>query len=247
MYDKMSAKQDLQKLFSNAVLTGNKEELAKLFEAEPTPDINADIVTAPAIFIAAQQQDWDLLDQLYQLGAQLNVKNAVHSWYLIHECIKHAPEYVVNALIADEEVNLNVRSRLGKTPTMVAIECKKFDIVDKLIESGKLEWSQRDNENKNLAHYAADLNDAELLIKLAKMGVPLGVKDKNGKTALDYIGDEIMKKEIIVQTNFVQEESENEVVLKSNLTLDIPAVTEKAEKVEEVVKKVSGLSSIKRK
>lgn len=233
MFQKTTQQLELNQKFEKAVIDGNVDEVNKLFEEEPTPYVDHEIITGPAILIAAQKKDWKMVETLYNLNADLDAKLVLTNWSLLHECVKAAPDNVTIAIT--DYCNVNAQTKKGQTALMVAIREEKWEIANYLIDTGRLDLTLCDEKGQNAAHYVASKGNEEVFLKLIKKGVPMLQKDAQGKTPIDLIEDESFK---MTLPQLVKEEK------------IINVVEEKQETVQAVVepeKKVSGLSTIKKK
>jgi hypothetical protein len=242
MFDQTKNKIELNRQFEEAVMKKDIEKIRSLFSEDKDevdkPYLNYEMLTAPGIMVAAQNGAWDIVEELYNLGADLDVKIMPYRWYLLHECIANAPDRVTKAII--QESNINTQTTKGETPLMIAISREKGIIAEYLVETGRVDMILTNNNNENVAHYAARAKNYDLFIKLVAKGVSLLKKNKEGKTPIDLIEDDTFR--LSLPTEF----EKMAIVEKTDVKQDIE------EKISELdtsipVKKVSGLSSIKRK
>jgi ankyrin repeat protein len=242
MFQQTQKKIQLNKAFEGAVAAGDTAAVNELFSedkvAEEQPFIDFIMVTTTAIMHAAQKQDWAMVEALYELGANLDVMVDPHKWYLINECIVNAPDNVSKAII--NYSNVNVQTRHGETPLMVAIKRHKGAMAEYLIETGRVDLNLTNNEGENAAHYAARENNQELFLILLAKGMPLLRKNKKGQTPVDLIEDDVFRLSLPVELEKIENDG-------GNLLINDKAVEDKQEAVEDKPKKVSGLSSIKKK
>lgn len=193
MYNGASKKMDLNRAFSDAVFAWNTEKIKEIFQEgnEMYPDINQDLVSGPAILIAAMKKKWDMFEVLYSLNANLDVKLINNDWHLIHECVKNAPLNIISSIM--DYCELDVQTQDGKTPLMIAIREKNTTVAKLLLDSNTVSLSLTDKNNENVAHYAAKYGMNEVFMYLIKEGVPLDIKNKDGNYPVDLIEDEIFK------------------------------------------------------
>lgn len=263
MYFQKTAQDFITEEFKQAVLNGKTAEVEAMFEKEIKPDIDVEIITAPGILIAAQQENWDMVSLLYSLNAKLDVQLNTSGWTLLDECIAFAPDYVTETLM--EYCNLNLQTDSGETPLMVAIRKGKFEMAQKLLDTEELDLSLIDENHENIGHYAIRAGLNTMFLKLIELGLPLLQKNIKGETSIDLITDmefrlalpeAIQKladsgKNIILQAKddenkpmLVSVNGEKEV--KAEVTSDV--VAEPVAQEQNAIKpKVSGLSAIKKK
>ena len=241
MFQKSFNKINVNNELNEAVLAGNCQRIKELFELEDKPYVDHEINGVAVILYAAQHKNWDIVEELYNQEANLDVKVPYLEWHLIHECVKNAPDRVTKAVI--EYCNINAKTKDGKTPLMVSISENKIDMANYLIDLGTSDLSLVDKNYENVAHYAAKTNNYDLLLKLIEKNAPLNQKNKENLTPVDLITDISLKEnlpKIIGQFNKIKEK-------ETVNTLEEKIDETKVEKVEEEKPKLKGLSSIKRK
>ncbi len=242
MFEKDYNKINLNNELVEAVLKSNLEKAKELFALESPPYVNVEINGVPLILHAAQKKDWAMVEELYNMEADLDAKVPYLQWHLIHECVKNAPERVAKAVI--DYCNINAQTKDGKTALMVAIKEEKQEMANHLVDLGRMDLSIVDKEHKNAAHYAAQFGQYELFIKLIQAGAPINKEDKEGKTPVDLITDPTFKENL---PKVLGELAKIEKIKKKDLEEDSTVIVQVEEiKKEEVKPKVSGLSSIKR-
>ncbi len=241
MFEKSFNKINVNNELNEAVIAGNCQRIKELFDLEDAPYIDHEINGVAIILYAAQHKNWYIVEELYNREANLDVKVPYLDWHLIHECIKNAPERVTKAVI--EYCNINVKTKDGKTPLMVAISENKIDMANYLVDLGTSDLSLVDKNYENVVHYAAKTNNYDLLLKLIEKNAPLNQKNKENLTPIDLITDVSLKEnlpKIIGQFNKIKEKEATNIVEEK-------ADDKKIQKIEEEKPKLKGLSSIKRK
>lgn len=240
MFEGTVKKIELNKKFELAVMSNDIESLREMFSADKSVDempyIDVELYNCPAIMVAAQNKNWELLEELYVLGADLDVRIMPSKWYLINECITNAPDKVTKAII--DNSNINVQTVKGETPLMVAIKREKGIMAEYMVESGRADLSLVNSNLENAAHYAAREGNYKLFLNLVSKGIPLLRKNKEGKTPIDLIED------ISFKTSLPQELDK---IVDNGGVVILEDTDKKEVKQTEVVKKVTGLSSIKKK
>ena len=235
MFEKMSKRNDLNREFSDAMAQWDIDKIKNLFKDgnEDYPDINQELVSAPAILLAAIKGNWDMFEKLYELNADLDVKTINNGWHVIHECVKNAPSNILSGII--EYCDLDVQTDDGKTALMVAIKDKNQTNALALLDNKNITISLCDKNGDNAAHYAARSGMNELFLRLIKEGVPLNQKNKKGKVPADLIEDEFFKSSIPSGKEEEREFQEKSVY---------KAYTK--DKTKDKPKEVTGLSKIKK-
>jgi hypothetical protein len=243
MFQQENNHNDINNEFIDAIMKSDLEKVKELFAAENQPYINIEINGVPVIVYAAQKQDWAIVEELYNMEADLDAKIPYLQWHLVHECVKNAPDRVTKAVL--EYCNINAQTKSGKTPLMVAITENKIAMAEYLIDVGRMDLSIVDVDHNNAAHYAAKSGLYDLFIKLCQAGTPINKTNKNDETPIDLITDVTFKENLPkVLGELARIEKQ-----KQNVENEAPTTEAKVEDVKEepAKPKVSGLSSIKRK
>lgn len=227
-YNQVNINNDL----NEAVIAQDLPKIKALFSSENQPYVDHEINGVALILYAAQKGNWDIVEEFYNMEANLDVCVPYLDWYLVHECIKNAPERVTNAII--EYSNINVQTKQGLTPLMVSLKENKLDTANYILEQGLSDLSIVDKNLENAAHYAAKFNQYELFLKLSELGCPLNKENSEGLTPVDLIED------ITFKENFSKILSSR--VSKSKEVENVETI----ESPEETTPKVTGLSKIKR-
>lgn len=238
MYEKISKAMDLDRSFSDAFFEWDVKKIKEIFApGNPTyPDINRELITAPAILIAALKQKWEMFELLYDLNADLDVKSISNGWHLIHECVKNAPLEITKGIL--EYCNLNVQTEDGRTPLMVAIASKNETLANMILDQQGLKLSLVDNKKNNAAHYAAQHGLNDIFLRLVKENIPLHKPNKDGKMPGDLLDD--FFKESNPNFNLKTPVVEKEVLINENIPTPI-------ENKPEIKPSLTGLSKIKKK
>lgn len=246
MFEKNFNQINLNNELNTAVINSDLSKVKYLLSQEDIPFVDHEINGVALILYAAQHKDWEILEELYNQGAELNVKIPYMDWYLIHECIKSAPDRVTKAII--EYCDMNAKTKDGKTPLMVAIKENKIDMANYIVDLKLLDFSMSDKNGNNAAHIAAENGYYDLFLKLIENNTPINKENKDGKTPIDLISDVSFKENL---PKIIGELSKQKIKNKIKPTIDESSSNTSSnskEATEEVVKpKVSGLSSIKRK
>jgi len=236
MFEKSYDNVNLNVELSNAVLDLNIDKVKELLSLDNPPYVNFEVSGVPLIMYAAQQKNWELVETLYNFDANLDCKIEYLSWYLIHECVKSAPAKVTKAIF--EYCNINSQTKNGKTALMIAVEEKKYEIANFFVDSKRMDLSLLDKKANNVAHYAAINGDYDLFIKLIQNGAPINQENDQFETPIDLIRDISFKENLPKILGELSKIEKIKLVVEDK-GLDVKNV--------EPIKKVSGLSSIKRK
>lgn len=245
MFEKDYNQVNINNELIEAVTKNDVQKVKELFALEHPPFVDMEINGVPVIMYAAQHKDWAMVEELYNLEADLDAKVPYMEWHLIHECVKTAPDRVTKAVL--EYCNINAQTKTGKTALMVAIEEGKIGMADYLVDLGRMDLSLVDKEHNNAGHYAAKNSQYDLFIKLVQAGAPINKENKENQTSIDLISDVAFKENL---PKVLGELAKIEKMKKSGEVAEAVSETNeevKAEPTEPAKPKVSGLSSIKRK
>lgn len=247
----------LQEKLIHAIIKGDTEQVYNLVEVEPTPenpeplvpDINAEIQDTPLILFAAKRKDWEILKALYNLGANIDVCDATHGWYLINEATVNAPDKIFETLV--KECDLDVATRDGNSPLMMAIKNDKIERAKYILENSNVQISAINNKRENAGHFAIRKEQYDLFLELVKMGMPYDLKSKEGLTPLDLVQDVIVRDNLKDQIEKIKTEkgvrhAAGNGVKKTVVDNVEPVMNFNKKKEEEKPKALSGLSKIKR-
>ncbi len=242
MFEKDFEKINLNNKLNDAVINQNCEEVKKLLSLDEPPLVDHEINGVSLILYAAQHKNWDIVEELYNAEANLDVKIDYFDWYLLHECVKYAPDRVTKAVI--EYSNINAQTKDGRTALMVALQEGKDGMADYLLDLKLTDLSLADKNHENAAHYAAKNKKYDLLIKLIEYGCPINKLNKEGKSPIDLIEDVAFRENLPkVLSSLKKMPFKNDTV---KVEAEVVAEVEQ-ESVKEEKPKLSGLSKIKRK
>lgn len=226
----------------------NEDELNKLFKDvnKNIPFINYEILTTSGIMFAAQMGKWDIVIELFNLNADIDVRIEPLNWYFVQECIAKAPDNILYPVL--DCANLNVKTKNGETPLMTAIKKNKDDVSNYLLNHQNIiiDYSICDNDLNNYAHYAAKHEKYDLLLKLVEKGVPILSKNKNGETPIDLIQDDIFRMTLPEKLEKISASGKN-VVFNIDGSKKVAKFSKKEDKSTEKEKpRLKGLSVINR-
>jgi ankyrin repeat protein len=132
--------------------------------------------------LAIVYDDPELIAQLIQKGANVNLKNA--DMTPLHYAIGGGKFKAIATLIK-HEANVEATNDERMTPLHLAIGAKNAgQVVPMLLKAGA-DPSAKDKEGFTPLHYAVLVNDTDILTALLKAGANINVKTKEGKTPLD--------------------------------------------------------------
>ena len=92
--------------------------------------------------------------------------------------------------------DINATDNNGMTACMFAAMEGCTNAVKVLVEELKADINAQDNKGRTACMWAAHWGNTETLLALVKLGADLTIKDKEGKTAFDYMDQETKKKVI---------------------------------------------------
>lgn len=248
-FEKTSKMIALQDKLIHAVIKGEIETVRELLEPENKtedtliPDVNGDVQDVPLILFAATRGDWKMVSEFYFYGANIDVCSVSRGWHLVNEVTVNASDKTFEALVP--EFDMDVVTRDGNSPLMVALMKEKYDRARYLLENSVIQVSVVNLNKENAGHLAIKKGQNDLFLKLVEHGMPYDVKNKEGKTALDLIEDPLVKEDLKIATKKLEEKGK---VRYSAGSESVYVPEEQKEEVKEVkeVKKLGGLSSIKR-
>lgn len=240
MYSDIQIMNELNKQFQEAVLNNDLEKIKLLFSEDKKvhPYIDFEMIATTGILISAQNKNWEIVKELFNLGADLDAVIMPQKWHLVHECITNAPEKITEAII--ENANINNQTKNGETPLMIAIKRDRIYAADLILKTGRADLSLYDKNHETAAHYAIKYKKYDFFLELIKHGIPLLRKNKDGKTAIDLIEDESFKMSLPVEFEKISNNKEIQENKPTEIKKEIP-------KTQKEVKQITGLSKITKK
>lgn len=251
-FEKASRMMALQEKFIQAIINDDIAKVTAMFEVEPTPqdpeplkpDVNGEIQDNPLILFAAKRKNWKMVSELYFQGANIDVCDVSHGWYLVNEIILNASDKMFEALSA--EFNMDVATRDGNSPLMIALKNDKFERAEYLLKNTAVQYSTVNNKKENVGHEAIRKERYDFFLELVRAGMTYDLKNKEGKTPLDLIENVIVKDNLEQKIKALKEEVKVRQAASGKKAVVVEEAAPIEVKVEEPKKKVSGLSSIKR-
>lgn len=240
--------------FLDAVKHGNLEKLKEIVDNNPDVNLNAELASSRPILYAAQSEYWDMVIFLFEQEANLDVKVEPFKWYLAHECVVNAPTRITKSVLT--YCNINAQTADGETPLMIAIKNGKEEIANFIIDTDRVNLSLSDSNKNNALHYAAKYNKPELFLKIVNKSRSniLSEPNKEGLFPEELLEDELFREnlaKLLDNTSTIRTKNEAIIDKINENIVDIPEVDIdmdfSIEVIEEKPKKISGLSSIKKK
>jgi len=160
--------------FSNSI------EMAKLLIARGA-DINSEIY--PVLHNSIRHKRRDLIELLFQCGADVNSKDRMGLTPLCYAVRFHDDTKFMNILIANG-AEVNIKHSGGETLLQYAVIRGKTEAVKLLLEAGA-EVDEKDDESGFTAlHHAARFGNKDAAELLIAKGADINAKDKQGHTPL---------------------------------------------------------------
>ena len=230
--------------FNTAIKDNDIKKVKELFSVDDCPDINLEIITVAPILLAAQEGYWDLVGELFELGADVDVRTTPHKWSLLQECVLRAPLYLIDS-VADY-CNINAQNLKGETALMTSIRIGNKEAFNCLINKEKINLKIEDIKKNNILHYAALNEEHELFMSILEKESTslLFKKNEDGFTPIELIKDESFKLSLPVQLENISKVKKEIELPETKVKVDLE-VSKENKNQEEV--KVNSLSSIKKK
>lgn len=161
---------------------------AVVAELEKGLDPNFEYAGMPVIIYAAQREMWDIVEELYMANADMDAKNEMSGWSLLHQLtacgkLPQIKSYIdfMNKKYQAEKIN-------GQTAFIVAVDQNQREIFDYFISKG-FEFREKDFELNNVFHYVAKAGWVDILQEHGYANLSLlEAKNKKGETPLFLAG-----------------------------------------------------------
>ena len=167
-------------LFVKIAATGNQGEMER-YMAEGAHVDAKDKKGNSALAYAVQKGDLNTVKFLLSKGARVN-DSFEKGNSLVHFAAKNGDISMMNELLA-AHADYNARNSAGQTPLMVAVNERKWPMVDLLFVQDSLVLVGVDNDQNNLVHYAAKVGNLDLMKRLQSK-LDFNVYNKERKTPL---------------------------------------------------------------
>lgn len=235
---------DLSVEFKAAIKNGDIDKIQELAQKGAPTDV--EIGGVPALLYAAQRDMWNVVDELFVLEVDLDVKYDVLGWALIHQMASAGKNEELHNYLP--YINFKNVKEIGKgqTPLMIAIEAGHKETFKILLEHGG-ELRATDNEQNNVAHYLAKVGWNDELELISEKQHKLFIQpNKKSETVLSITG--LTLGDFMLNTKNVVETVESVDGVKDTLiSTDSLDVKENAVDVEEAVSPAKKkLSKVKR-
>ncbi|KAI1299277.1 Ankyrin-3 [Halotydeus destructor] len=134
------------------------------------------------LHLAVAKRDMDLLKQLLEAGALVNMQNATGQTILHVACTEGLENLV--KLLHSVGADPNIRDAEENTPLHIATAKGHFKIVDLLTDKFKASVHLRAKDGSTLMHIASAAGHAATAMAFMKKGVPLHMPNKKGAKAI---------------------------------------------------------------
>jgi cytohesin len=172
--------------FQEAVTAGNLARVKELLSEDPSLVSSRDRAGQTPLHQAAMWGKKDLAALLLESQAPVNAVNGSGETPL-HMAVARSRKEIVELLLASQ-AEVNARDANGNTPLFPAAREDNKDIAQLLLARGA-DVNARNKENKTpliLAVTSRSRDSSDLLALLLAQHADAAVKDRTGKTALDY-------------------------------------------------------------
>lgn len=182
-----------------AVKESNIEDIVTLVKAGAPTD--AEIGAVPMLLYAAQREMWDVVEEFFILGADMDIKYNILDWTLIHQLASSGQDEKLENYLPFINNKNQIEKSKGRNALMIAILSDKRSTFD-ILKEANLEIRCTDKDGNNVLHYLARAEWIDVLKELVEKHYTLfTVPNKKGETVLDIAN---MK-----MTDFIENVSEN--------------------------------------
>ncbi|UZP34905.1 hypothetical protein NXS19_002721 [Fusarium pseudograminearum] len=136
----------------------------------------------------AAMNEWgDMIETcLRRGGLTLNIDQIDHSGRSALHYASQLGNYNSCQVLIQGGASLTLQDRLGRTAVQAAADAGFKECLILLLESGRVDPSQRDIEGRSLVHWVATLDCVDAMELVSEMpGAKLDQKDRHGKTPID--------------------------------------------------------------
>lgn len=228
---------DLSTELKNAVKSGDIPKIVELVESGAPTD--TEIGGIPILLYAAQRDLWDIVEELFILNADLDIKYDVLDWTLIHQmAMAGKNEQLENYLPFIESKNVKDNAR-GQNALMIACEAGHKETFKILMDAG-VELRGVDLENNNALHYVAKAGWQDILELVAEKHYQLfSLPNKNGDTVLSLtattMSDFIKDAPVETKSEAVDSVSVSSVVDGAEPATDVKTAKKKLSSVKKII------------
>jgi len=169
-----------------------RKEMVEFFESKggkrTTVEYSDRPIKTARFYAAVQALDVDLTHRLLDDTPELAKARGVTGETPMHWAAAGGNNEIIELLLADRaDVNAQETNKFGGTPLYWAVKNDRVEAVKHLMEKGGDAKAVNGRNGQTLLHVAAqNTDDAGLVELLLGKGIDLSVKDRFGKTAMDY-------------------------------------------------------------
>lgn len=210
-----------------AVKEGNIPKIVELVESGAPTDL--EIGGVPILIYAAQRDLWDVVEELFVLNADLDIKYEILNWALIHQMAQVGKDVQLSNYLPFIQDKFIKEGSKGQNALMIAIDANRKSTYKILLENG-LELRSTDNLGNNGLHYLAKSNWIDEIKEVAESNFQLlTLPNKKGETVLSILNmqlsDFVQDEKVSIMNNISSNQTES-VVVES----DTPEVEQEIEK-----------------
>jgi ankyrin repeat protein len=158
--------------------------IQKLLEKNPKLLNSVNALNQTPLLIASYMKNNKVVKFLLDKGADLEIKDRYGSTALHMAVVGDNKEGV--EMLVQKGANINATARNGKIPLQLAFEGEYLEIIDIFLKMGMKINAPIDQNSRTLLHRAAIMGKAKVAQFLIDKGADMELKDKAGRTALDY-------------------------------------------------------------
>ncbi len=197
---------ELNPVFEKAVYIGDTEKVKEMCQTYKENggqckfDINKIVGILPPIYHAAYNQRWEMVRDLLDAGADINIVTTAHKEDFLATLIrlKDVPKDIWDSVVKqqEEEGNFQFKNTEGMNYLMLAIKNQSFNMFEQLYQKEVIATSAIDKEHNHLLHYLAKGGPHYydyFLDASNKNKFLLGRFNKANESAFDFIEDETFK------------------------------------------------------
>lgn len=180
---------EIKKMETNLVEAMKVNDVeAVVAELEKGLDPNFEYAGMPIIIYAAQREMWDIVEELYMADANMDAKNEMSGWTLLHQLTACGKLPQIKSYIDFMDKKYQADKILGQTAFIVSVDQNQREIFDYFISKG-FEFREKDLELNNVFHYVAKAGWVDVLQEHGYKNLALlEAKNKKGETPLVLAG-----------------------------------------------------------
>ncbi|KAI8631585.1 ankyrin repeat-containing domain protein [Xylariaceae sp. FL1651] len=170
----------------HAAASAEKLDVANLL-IEKGADVNAPIGNewgAPPVFIAIQRGDANMVRLLVESGAKTDAVDR-GGFTAVHAMINFSHSELLPVLL-QYGFDINMQNKAGQTPIVFALQLKKFESAQILLNEKASLHIGPASERRSLLHYAAVMNNLDILrfLHVQRDAIPVDTLDRENMTPL---------------------------------------------------------------